>query len=146
MIHTFLKYWISWTQLFFVVLYNIIFLSISSKLYKFPPFQTTTVWILRLKVPSPWMQQLVFLTFIYPWYQWLPTLWKNQKSTILWGHWSVCWPITRTLKGQCMASRRARNSVAWFFFRRRGQFSLIFFESVVSYSIPVDGQTNSEIC
>ncbi len=45
-----------------------------------------------------------------------------------------------------MASRQARNSVAWFFFRHCGQFSLIFSESTVSYFISVNGQTNSEIC
>ncbi len=45
-----------------------------------------------------------------------------------------------------MASRRARNSVAWFFPRRRGQFSLMFSESIVPYFIAVDGQTNWEIC
>ncbi len=52
----------------------------------------------------------------------------------------------RPLKGHCMASRQVRNSVAWFFFCHRGQFSLISSKSVVSYFISVDGQTNSEIC
>ncbi len=32
-----------------------------------------------------------------------------------------------------MASRRARNSVAWFFFRHRGQFSLFFSKSICSH-------------
>ncbi len=49
------KYWISWKKMFFMVLYNIISPSISSKLYKFPSPRTTTAWILRSKVPSPWM-------------------------------------------------------------------------------------------
>ncbi len=90
----------------------------SSKLYKFPPPQTTTAWILRSKVPSPrcGCSNSMFLIFIYPWYQWLPTFLKNQKITILLGHWGICWPITRPLKGHCMASKRDRNSVAWFFF------------------------------
>ncbi len=41
-------------KIFFHGFKNIISLSISSKLYKFPPPQTTA-WILRSKVQSPWM-------------------------------------------------------------------------------------------
>ncbi len=47
---------------------------------------------------------------------------------------------------KAMVFRRVRNSVECFFSRRCGQFSLIFSESIVSYFISVDGQTNSEIC